>query len=53
MFSQIYKGNQSEAIILKDLLKDEDSSLIKTRFTIATCYGIARADNLKIIKKHL
>ena len=51
VFSQIYKGNQSEPItlkdVLKDLLKDEDSSFIKTRSTIAMDRGIARADNLK------
>ena len=55
VFSQIYKGNQSEPItlkdVLKDLLKDEDSSFIKTRSTIAMDRGIATADNLKLLKE--
>ncbi|MGV8155195.1 MAG: hypothetical protein ACLKAK_10375 [Alkaliphilus sp.] len=55
VFSQIYKGNQSEPITLKevliDLLKDEEQSLIKTRSTIAMDRGIATADNIKLLKE--
>ncbi len=55
VFSQIYKGNQSEPVtlkdVLKDLLKDEDSSFIKTKSTIAMDRGIATADNLKLLKE--
>ena len=55
IFSQIYKGNQSEPItledVLDDLLKDEEESLIKTRSTIAMDRGIATSDNLKLLKE--
>lgn len=55
VFSQIYKGNQSEPMTLKevleDLIKNEESSLIKTRSTIAMDRGIATADNLKLLKE--
>jgi len=55
VFSQIYKGNQSEPITLKevliDLLKDEEQALIKTRSTIAMDRGIATADNIKLLKE--
>ena len=54
VFSQIYKGNQSEPItledVLTDLLKIEEQSLIKPRPTIAMDRGIATSDNIKLLK---
>lgn len=55
IFSQIYKGNQSEPITLKevleDLVKSEELSLLKTKSTIAMDRGIATAENLELLKE--
>ncbi|MEA1975771.1 MAG: IS1634 family transposase, partial [Bacillota bacterium] len=55
VFSQIYKGNQSEPETLKTVLEklteDENASLMNTKSTIAMDRGIATKDNIKLLKE--